>query len=208
MQAIDLSLKPRLQQRRLPINGGSSRLRSLERPRQHRHHTSARWPPYFSTEMAVAAARCFWPGVKLAASLVDSPGINEGFWLQGLWLQRDSPELGDKRHPIAEIRQQPLIDPRSAGSNRADGPAYNFYVNSTINSTLNLSLPGELQKGTTQSLRHHSRMGATASAGAQAIGSRSQLRRFSTAVINAPATRWVSGRDARALQPRPERTLD
>ena len=78
-------------------------------------------PPYFSTEIGAA-----FP----LQSLVDSPGINEGFWLQGLWLQRDSPELSLK------FGNNLSLDPLVAS------PAYNFYVNSTINSTLNLSLPG------------------------------------------------------------------
>ena len=78
-------------------------------------------PPYFSTEIGAA-----FP----LQSLVDSPGINEGFWLQGLWLQRDSPELSVK------FGNNLSLDPLVAT------PAYNFYVNSTINSTLNLSLPG------------------------------------------------------------------
>ena len=78
-------------------------------------------PPYFSTEIGAA-----FP----LQSLVDSPGINEGFWLQGLWLQRDSPELSLK------FGNNLSLDPLVAT------PAFNFYVNSTINSTLNLSLPG------------------------------------------------------------------
>ena len=78
-------------------------------------------PPYFSTEIGAA-----FP----LQSLVDSPGIHEGFWLQGLWLQRDSPELSLK------FGNNLSLDPLVAS------PAYNLYVNSTINSTLNLSLPG------------------------------------------------------------------
>ena len=78
-------------------------------------------PPYFSTEIGSA-----FP----LQSLVDSPGINEGFWLQGLWLQRDSPELSLKFGNNLSL--DPLVGT----------PAYNFYVNSTVNSTLNLSLPG------------------------------------------------------------------
>ena len=78
-------------------------------------------PPYFSTEIGAA-----FP----LQSLVDSPGINEGIWLQGLWLQRDSKEL------TLKVGNNLSLDPLVAT------PAYNFYVNSTINSTLNLSLPG------------------------------------------------------------------
>ena len=49
---------------------------------------------------------------------------------RGLWLQRDSPELSLK------FGNNLSLDPLVAT------PAFNFYVNSTINSTLNLSLPG------------------------------------------------------------------
>ena len=63
-------------------------------------------------------------------SLVDSPGIDEGIWLQGLWLQRDSKEL------TLKVGNNLSLDPL------VETAAYNFYVNSTINSTLNLSLPG------------------------------------------------------------------
>ena len=78
-------------------------------------------PPYFSTEIDAA-----FP----LQSLVDSPGINEGIWLQGLWLQRDSKEL------TLKVGNNLSLDPL------LETAAYNFYVNSTINSTLNLSLPG------------------------------------------------------------------
>jgi len=78
-------------------------------------------PPYFSTEIGAA-----FP----LQSLVDSPGINEGIWLQGLWLQRDSKEL------TLKVGNNLSLDPL------LETAAYNFYVNSTINSTLNLSLPG------------------------------------------------------------------
>ena len=78
-------------------------------------------PPYFSSEIGAA-----FP----LQSLVDSPGINEGIWLQGLWLQRDSEEL------TLKVGNNLSLDPL------LETAAYNFYVNSTINSTLNLSLPG------------------------------------------------------------------
>ena len=78
-------------------------------------------PPYFSNEIGAA-----FP----LQSLVDNPGISEGFWLQGLWLERKSQEL------TLKFGNNISIDPLLAA------PAYNFYVNSTINSTLNLSLPG------------------------------------------------------------------
>ena len=78
-------------------------------------------PPYFSDEIGAA-----FP----LQSLVDSPGISEGYWLQGLWLQRDSANLSLKFGNNLSI--DPLVGT----------PAYNAYVNSTINYTLNLSLPG------------------------------------------------------------------
>ena len=78
-------------------------------------------PPYFSEEIGAA-----FP----LQSLVDTNGVEAGFWLQGLWLQRDSDNLNLKFGNNLSL--DPLV-----GS-----PIYNFYVNSTINSTLNLSLPG------------------------------------------------------------------
>ena len=78
-------------------------------------------PPYFSDEIGAA-----FP----LQSLVDSPGISEGYWLQGLWLQRDSKNLSLK------FGNNLSLDPLVRSS------AYNAYVNSTINDALNLSLPG------------------------------------------------------------------
>ena len=78
-------------------------------------------PPYFSEEIGAA-----FP----LQALVDTNGIEEGFWLQGLWLQRDSANLSLK------VGNNLSLDPL-VGS-----PVYNAYVNSTINYTLNLSLPG------------------------------------------------------------------
>ncbi len=85
-------------------------------------------PPYFSEEIGAA-----FP----LQSLVDTNGVQSGFWLQGLWLQRDSENLSLKFGNNLSL--DPLV-----GS-----PIYNFYVNSTINSTLNLSLPGYPQIPTT-----------------------------------------------------------
>ena len=78
-------------------------------------------PPYFSEEIGAA-----FP----LQALVDTNGIEEGFWLQGLWLQRDSANLSLK------VGNNLSLDPL-VGS-----PVYNAYVNSTINYTLNLNLPG------------------------------------------------------------------
>ena len=78
-------------------------------------------PPYFSEEIGAA-----FP----LQALVDTNGIEQGFWLQGLWLQRDSTNLSLK------VGNNLSLDPL-VGS-----PVYNAYVNSTINYTLNLSLPG------------------------------------------------------------------
>ena len=78
-------------------------------------------PPYFGEEIGAA-----FP----LQALVDTNGIEQGFWLQGLWLQRDSANLSLK------VGNNLSLDPL-VGS-----PVYNAYVNSTINYTLNLSLPG------------------------------------------------------------------
>jgi len=78
-------------------------------------------PPYFSEEIGAA-----FP----LQALEDTEGLQQGFWLQGLWLQRDSPNLSLRFGNNLSL--DPLLE----------SPVYNAYVNSTINSTLNLSLPG------------------------------------------------------------------
>lgn len=78
-------------------------------------------PPYFSEDIGAA-----FP----LQALEDTEGLQQGFWLQGLWLQRDSENLSLKFGNNLSL--DPLVE----------SPVYNAYVNSTINSTLNLSLPG------------------------------------------------------------------
>ena len=104
-------------------------------------------PPYFSTEIGAA-----FP----LQSLVDSPGINEGIWLQGLWLQRDSKEL------TLKVGNNLSLDPL------LETAAYNFYVSPL---------------------------------GEPPIGSPSTTAPFSSA-INAPATKWGSGRDGASTSTR------
>lgn len=53
-----------------------------------------------------------------------------GFWLRGLYAQRDSESLSFK------------IGPGLSMNNLFDSPAYGYYINSTINNTLNLQVPG------------------------------------------------------------------
>lgn len=75
-------------------------------------------PPFFNEQIGV-----LFPTQELVT-------INSGFWLQGIWLERQGETLSLQLGP--NLPMQSLFG----------APAYNFYVNSTINGSLNLALPG------------------------------------------------------------------
>ena len=75
-------------------------------------------PPFFNEQIGV-----LFPTQELVT-------INSGFWLQGIWLERQGETLSLQLGP--NLPMQSLFS----------APVYNFYVNSTINGSLNLALPG------------------------------------------------------------------
>jgi len=75
-------------------------------------------PPFFNEQIGV-----LFPTQELVT-------INSGFWLQGIWLERQGDTLSLQLGP--NLPMQSLFS----------APVYNFYVNSTINGSLNLALPG------------------------------------------------------------------